>query len=519
MTAKFRQIIEQLKALITFKVDKSMTDEDFIANVDAINVLCNLYDNLGIDRSEIRKNMDKLYPEFTRRVYGKSNIQQSMSLIKALCRYIYDRGYDKSDRGPVNRQHRLVEMCCKFVASYKENPIAHASDYLWSLDTVLRSQEFISPDEYKTCNDIVNSLLQDIDNVTDNEKVRRAYAYQESKSLVRSDNWEKWAEITEELKHIDLRRLGDESLMEWIVVTDSSPLKELRRRSASSNRMRVEYLQAQIYEEFKKVHRNKEKKRLTQGLKRLNDDIIGDIIPVEIDPSMSITTLKALATIFYLRLQLAQVAWDDNETIYNLLCKDRFEQINKSLLLKYPLAEGIAEKIEILEQIQSNGLTLNEGNCQFALEEATKLQDTPDLTESQRLRLEWLTGIENEDYSQTIALLLPQVKDAFDIETLSLIQDFATVEDRKTIFDRFVELFNVALQHNDSEEIGKLLTLAAYWNSDPTIRPRLTASANSASSIPELSLPEKRVNIIAADVYRQIDTITGKYDMIEEVPA
>ena len=71
MTAKLKYIVEQLNAMVTFNVDKSMTDDDFIANVDAINLLCNLYDDLNIDRTEVRRNMDKLYPQFSRRVYGK----------------------------------------------------------------------------------------------------------------------------------------------------------------------------------------------------------------------------------------------------------------------------------------------------------------------------------------------------------------------------------------------------------------------------------------------------------------
>ncbi len=48
MTAKLKHIVEQLNAMVTFNVDKSMTDDDFIANVDAINLLCNLYDDLGL---------------------------------------------------------------------------------------------------------------------------------------------------------------------------------------------------------------------------------------------------------------------------------------------------------------------------------------------------------------------------------------------------------------------------------------------------------------------------------------
>ncbi len=36
-----------------YKVDKSISDDDFISGVDAFNLLCNLYDELGLDRSEI----------------------------------------------------------------------------------------------------------------------------------------------------------------------------------------------------------------------------------------------------------------------------------------------------------------------------------------------------------------------------------------------------------------------------------------------------------------------------------
>lgn len=74
MTAKFRHIIEQLNALISFEVDKSMSDEDFITNIEAVNQLCNLYDDLGLDNSWISKRKEDLYPEFSRRIYDKKNI-------------------------------------------------------------------------------------------------------------------------------------------------------------------------------------------------------------------------------------------------------------------------------------------------------------------------------------------------------------------------------------------------------------------------------------------------------------
>lgn len=519
MTAKFKQIIEQLNALISFKADKTMTDDDFIANVDAINALCNLCDDLNLDRSEIRKNMDKLYPEFARRVYGKSNIQQSMPLIKALYRYIYDRGCDNADRGPVNRRNRLLEMCCKVVASYKDAPATHIADYIWALTNVLRSQEHISPDQYQECNDIVDGLLEDIDSVPDDEKIRRVSAYQTSRNLVNSDKWERWTETLEIIRRINLGSLDDDTLIEWAWICDSYPMKEFRKRSADSKRIKEEYLQGQICEEFRKLHRSETKKKLARGLKNHNDDIIGDIVPIEVDSTMTVATLTALGTIFYLRLQLAQAAWDDNEPTYNLLCKDRYEQINKALRQKYAGAASVNEKIEILERLQTNGLTLNEGNCPFALEEASSLEDFSELTDSQRLRLDWLKGIESEDYSGTVALLLPQVRDAFDIETLSLIQDFATEDDRNDIFNRFVKLFNAALQRSDSCELAKLLNSSAYWNINPAMRQILANLSRQATSVDGLSLPERRVNSIAAEIYSHIDKISGKYDFINEIPA
>lgn len=39
MTAKLRQIIDQLNALVVYKADKSITDDDFIAGIEAYMLL------------------------------------------------------------------------------------------------------------------------------------------------------------------------------------------------------------------------------------------------------------------------------------------------------------------------------------------------------------------------------------------------------------------------------------------------------------------------------------------------
>lgn len=79
----------------------------------------------------------------------------------------------------------------------------------------------------------------------------------------------------------------------------------------------------------------------------INDDIIGDIIPLKIDACMSVATLSALEASFYLRLQLAQVSDYENVSFY----EDRFGNIAMPLFKKYTVIKTLNEKIEILEHL------------------------------------------------------------------------------------------------------------------------------------------------------------------------
>jgi len=388
MNAKFRDIFNTLNGLVTFKVDKSMSDDDFIANIDAINLMCNIYDDFGLDRTEIRRDMDKFYPHFSRRVYGKTDIQLAMPLIKALYRYIYGRGVDNADRGPANRRSSLIEMCSEAVAAYKAKPMMHSSDYLYALGIVSRMKDDFDYCASKEYSASVNASLKDLDNVSNEEKIRRLKAYQDSVGHAASDNCDKWIETRECLRLIDFKPLDDDTFLIWCEVTNQTPLAELKRRAKHSKRMQVEYLQALTVLEFKKQRRLKAKRKLNQNLKTLNDDLIGDIIDIKINADMSISTLYALETIFYLRLQLAQVSWTENEPIYESLCRDRFEQICKALSKKYKVAKSLNEKIEILERLEVISLTLHSDHSRFALEEASLLENLPDLTYAQKLRLE-----------------------------------------------------------------------------------------------------------------------------------
>jgi len=519
MTAKFRQIIDSLISLVTFKVDKSMSDDDFIANIDAINLLCNLYDDLGLDRTEMRKNMAKIYPELSRRIYGKKDIQLAMPLIKALYRYICDRGVDNADRGPISWRESYGEMCCKVVSAYRNTSLIHSTDYLYSLDTVCRLNEDDDNRDIKEYKEVIDSYLDDIDNVSTAEKIRRVKAYELSHHLFVPRNREKWAEIRESVKYEDVSQLDDETFLIWREITDLAPLKELKHRSGHSKRMQVEYLQALIFSEFKKQRRLKAKRKLNRNLKTLNDEFIGDIIDIKINADMSVSTLYALETIFYLRLQLAQVSWEDNEPIYESLCRDRFEQLSKALTKKYATATSLNEKIEILERLEVISLTLHSDHSYFALEEASSLEDLPNLTYAQRLRLKWLPGIKCEDDSRIVAELFSQANDSFVMGTIAQIFDFITDEDRNAVIDRYIAMVDAAIASNDTAELGKLLALAAYWTSNPGVRQILSEIVTKAALLAGVSLPEKRVNAIAAEIYAKIDTITGKYEIYDYIPA
>lgn len=518
MTAEFQHIINTLNALVRFEVDKSMSDDDFIANIDAINLLCNIYDELGLDRTEIRKKMDAHFPQFSRRVYSKGNIQATMPLIKALYRYIYGRGADNADRGPINRRNSFIEMCRKAVAAYKDKPMMHSTDYLYVLGIVSRMRDDFDCSASKEYSASVNAYLKDLDNVSNEEKIRRLKAYQDSVGHAASDDCDKWIETRECLRLIDFKPLDDDTFLIWCDVTNQTPLTELKRRSEHSKRVQVEYLQALTASEFEKQRRLNVKRKLNRDLKTLNDNIIGDIIDIKIDSDMSVSTLYALETIFYLRLQLAQVSWTENEPIYESLCRDRFEQLANALTKKYQTAKYLNEKIEILERIEVINLTLHSDHSRFALEEASSLEDLPDLNYAQRLRLKWLPALTPEDDSRIVAELLPQTNSSFEMATLALISDFCTDEERAAIIDRYTVLVNGATASNDTAELGNLLALAAYWNSNPGVRQRLTDVANKAVATETLSLPEKRINAIAAAIYVQIDTLAGKYAFASEIP-
>ncbi len=506
---RLSDILNTLNDLVAGKVDRAVSDDDFIAGVDAFNLLCNLYDELRLDRSEIRRRMDGLYPEFSRRIRGRKDIQLSMPLIKALDRYIYGRRVDNADRGPINRRNALVDYCFKAMEAYRKEPMMHSADYLYALLTASRIADRNINEANQEYRNMLNAYVADMDDVTVEEQLRRLWAYDKSRGHVAVD-WEKWMEVRESLKYIDVSEFDDATFLLWCSVAEQRPLKELERRSTNSRRMQVEYLRSLACSEIDRNHRAEEKRKLNKALKCLNDDLIGDIIGVKIDADMSVSTLYALETIFFLRLQLAQLSGESNEPVYESLCRYRYEEISKALTKKYRSAVTTNEKIEILERLEAIEVFINNEHSRLALDKSEELAGTPGLTHSQQLRLSRMFDMESDDWQGTIDRLLPQACDAFDLATLADIGMFGTEEQRQSIMSLYTSLFDAALQAGDTSELGRLLSLAAYRTIASQRREQLTALAAKAASIGSLSLPEKRVIPIAAEIYSRIDILLGK---------
>lgn len=512
MTEKLQSIFKSIGTLAAYKDYRKMSDTDFIATVEAANLLCNLYDNLGIDRTEIRSEMDAMYFEFYKRIRAEKDIQQSIPLIKALYDFIYGRKVNHADRGPANRRKALVQYCTKAVEAYRNTPRMHASDYLYALLTAARVSNFgydVAVGEYKA---YLNEFIKNIDVLPVDERVRRVWAFSELRNHIRVDNYEQWLEHKEALKYIDTKQLDDATFILWCEAVGVWPEDELARRSGESKRLKVEHLRQLAIAAIGEDKHNVEKKKLEKELHGLNDELIRDFIRIKIEADMPVSTLNALKDIFFMRLQLAQVMGEDNEPTYELLCRLRFKEIARALMKKYPETTELNERINILDSLETLSQLINYEHSEMALEEAMKLSDLPELNDYQRFCLD---NIFRQDYSEcdkTIDRLLPQTHNAFDMKTLISIEEMGTETRRHEVMAKYSELFNKALAEKNSAELAGLLSAVAYCNTNPEWRPFLSGLASNAATFSNIPTPEKRINLLAAEIYTSIDTLTGKYE-------
>ncbi len=111
MTAKLRDILNQISNLVETRSVKSISDDDFIARVEAICLMRNIYDVAGLDESPVIKKMKSIYPEFSKRINVVSEIHRSVPLIKALHRFIHGRSSAERRLGPAEWNDSLIEYC------------------------------------------------------------------------------------------------------------------------------------------------------------------------------------------------------------------------------------------------------------------------------------------------------------------------------------------------------------------------------------------------------------------------
>ena len=463
MTSKLKDILEKASGLASAKAVRKASDEDFMARVEAVCLIRRIYDGLYLDNPDLLSKMRRLYPEFARRIDSKENKQEALPLVKSFHRFIYGTSFIRHSIGVKEWEEELVGYEAKF-----------------GLDS--HNQSRFNPQE-----------------------------------------------------------------------TTGLSIAQLKRRSSESKEMYVEYLSELTKKEFARINDAAAERQLRRQLKSLNEEIIPDLLNIRISSTMSVPTLRALNAIFTLRSWLSGASHDINDPIYANLQVQRMWQISKALKTKYHRAKTLTDKIEILSFIDTLEEDLTCKNSDFALAEATKLltkypgktsgrlsgksgKSDHDLTPFQRLRLQLITrpqGIDFSDIATSLlnsipnsSFLIPNLEEAvFDLGTLTLIEHRVSPSLREAIFNRFTHLLEASIKVNNTAEISNLLTLFPYWNSNPTHRSLIKDLSQKSEnvlkeekkitnldSVPSEARIISRLNPIAAEIYSNMDAITGKYE-------
>lgn len=241
-----------------------------------------------------------------------------------------------------------------------------------------------------------------------------------------------------------------------------------------------------------------------------DDDFIANIDAVS--EELTISTLFALEVIYSLRLQLANVSLNKDKAINELLCRDRLSQLLKIFKKKYATSKSINEKIEILERMEIISLNLYGEHSFFALEEASLIEDEVYLTNNQKLRLDWISAISLSEGSNLVTEILSKDNGSFEMGILAQVMDYFDRQERTLVINRYFELLDNAISAQVNMEIGKLLVIAAPWNKNPYMRSVMKKINDRTALITGLSVPEKCVNPIAADIYVRMESIMRRYD-------
>lgn len=230
-----------------------------------------------------------------------------------------------------------------------------------------------------------------------------------------------------------------------------------------------------------------------------------DLHKIKIDTDFSLHSLFAIKKIYSLYLEYYLMSWDDDSREMAEVYKTRLENISNVLMDKYRSTRSLNERIRILENLEEISLETVYTDNDFALENASELEELPTLTYSQSLRLSWLPDINPDDVSGIVRDILSAPVTSFDIETLLQIINYCTEKERSEIIDLYISKMEEAFIKKDVSKVSSLLVMGAPLNIHPDLSERMKPLLDKVITLPGLTFPVKLVNTISQDIYSRLD--------------
>lgn len=187
--------VTQLYALPRTDRIAEMTDEAFVATVDAYNSLINQYDEAGKDRTLLREELGTLFDQYPRRINGKKDILEARTLILSLRDFIYGRSISRADRGPEEWREFYRSALNRYIDAARSNPPQDTPDYLIMLALHIMQKDItgkdISADSHEFTT-LLTTLLDGMEECGENEKRRRLHVWRFAQSILPTPHNARW---------------------------------------------------------------------------------------------------------------------------------------------------------------------------------------------------------------------------------------------------------------------------------------------------------------------------------------
>ena len=374
ISKKLQGYLERISRLAWAKISPETSDATFIQTIEAINTYCNLMDALDADRTELRAHMASLYPELIRRIYAKPDIQEACHLIECLYAFIYDRDIDECDRGPLEWRQALLEASLKAVMAYREHPQMHPLHYATLLRyyTVQSGDDTVYKEAVEEMRQLMNQQIETAsEELPDEELMQRIRLRQENAGGFMTPDKEKdlaWTKAMELLiQRVKVKTLSDEQLLLWMKVLKGmeswyidfvvpfdhrwpEAYRELRgRKSLSDN---IEALAYQAWNELQRLEEAETRRTLAKRDKAFKDEFLQEVLPIQIDETLSVDSLLALHAIYLARYESVALFYGEEENRIRSFCQHRHKEIYDQLAHRLPQVDDIYTRIRILEAMR-----------------------------------------------------------------------------------------------------------------------------------------------------------------------